>query len=149
MYHPLNNMIRKIMNILQKNRNQSSKQGAQHLRARKSAQHLRFSQRAQRGQVLIIVVFAIVGLVAFVGLVVDTGLVFIGNGKLRRAVDAAALAAAAQYRKDPYPPALSQAAKEFLVLNNIAGADATVYVCNPGYPTYNEADLCTSPARRR
>src|ERR1700690_3887106 len=123
-----------------------NKQKNRNLRGEKNTRHTR---KSQRGQVLIIVVFAIVGLVAFTGLVVDTGLVFIGNGKLRRATDAAALAAAAQYRKDPYPPALSQAAKEFLVLNNIAGADATVYVCNPGYPTYNEADLCTSPARRR
>ena len=144
-------MIRKIINILQKNRNQSSKQGAQHLRARKSAQHLRFSQRAQRGQVLIIVVFAIVGLVAFVGLVVDTGLVFIGNGKLRRAVDAAALAAAAEYRKDPTTTELSKAAKEFLTLNDISQATADVHlICDPTDSMYdNSPNGQCHPANRR
>ncbi len=109
------------------------------------------ARKMQSGQILIIVVFAIVGLVAFVGLVVDTGLVFIGNGKLRRAVDSAALAAASEYRKDPNPVGLSSAAKEFLVLNKIEDPNATVYVCNPdpAFVQFYDATLCTSPARRR
>ncbi len=98
---------------------------------------------------MIIVAFAIVGLIAFVGLVVDTGLVFIGYGRLRRSVDAAALAAAAQYRKDPNPTGLSKAAVEFLVLNDINDPTATVHVCNPNYPSFDDPSLCTSPARRR
>ena len=53
----------------------------------------------EKGQVLVIVVFAIVGLIAFIGLVVDLGLVYIGHGQLRRSVDAAALAASLQYRE--------------------------------------------------
>jgi hypothetical protein len=109
------------------------------------------ARKMQSGQILIIVVFAIVGLVAFVGLVVDTGLVFIGNGKLRRATDAAALAAASEYRKDPNPVGLSAAAKEFLVLNKIEDPNATVYVCNPdpAFVQFYDASLCTTPARRR
>ena len=107
------------------------------------------STRRQRGQILIIVAFAIVGLVAFVGLVVDTGLVFVGYGKLRRSVDAAALAAAAQYRKNPDPSGLSKAAKEFLTLNSVSNATATVLVCNENYPAYHDPTLCTTPARRR
>ena len=75
---------------------------------------------AQPGQILIIVAFAIVGLVAFMGLVVDTGLVFVGYGALRRSVDSAALAAAAQYRKDPNPAGLTKAALEFLRLERCA-----------------------------
>jgi hypothetical protein len=108
----------------------------------------RHSKKA-RGQALIIVVFAMVGLVAFTGLVVDTGLVFIGYGQLRRSVDAAALAAAAQYRKDPNPDGLSKAAREFLVLNGVSHAGATVHVCNPIFPSYHDDSLCTQPARRR
>jgi hypothetical protein len=107
------------------------------------------SPKRQRGQILIIVAFAIVGLVAFVGLVVDTGLVFIGYGTLRRSVDAAALAAAAQYRKSPDPTGLSKAAKEFLTLNSVPNAGATVYVCNENFPAYHDPALCTTPARRR
>jgi hypothetical protein len=107
------------------------------------------ASKRQKGQILIIVAFAIIGLVAFVGLVVDTGLVFIGYGTLRRSVDAAALAAAAQYRKNPNPTGLEKAAKEFLVLNNVPNAGAAVYVCNENFPSYHDPSLCTTPARRR
>ena len=56
------------------------------------------ASRAERGQALIIIAMAMVGLLAFVGLTVDSGILFIGEGHLRRAVDAAALAAATQFR---------------------------------------------------
>jgi hypothetical protein len=117
----------------------------------KTRQLRKHPNRSQRGQILIIVVFAIIGLVAFVGLVVDTGLVFIGNGRLRRAVDAAALAAASEYRKDPNPSELKQDAVNFLVLNNVEDPSAEVHVCNPNpiFIDYNDPTLCTSPARRR
>jgi hypothetical protein len=138
------------MNLFHKNQKPDNESHPFHLRGKRITNPSQDpSRKLQRGQILIIVVFAITGLVLFTGLVVDTGLVFIANGKLRRATDAAALAAAAQYRKDPYPPALKQDAVEFLVLNSITDAQAEVYVCNPGYPLQHEADLCTSPARRR
>ena len=103
----------------------------------------------QGGQILVIVVFAIVGLVSFVGLVVDTGLVFIGYGKLRRATDAAALAAAAEYRANPNPVGLSNDAKEFLTLNNVDNTDAHVFVCNPdpAFIDYNDDSLCINHRR--
>ena len=116
-----------------------------HTKKRRSKQ----ATRSQRGQILILVVFGIVGFVAFVGLVVDTGLVFIANGTLRRSVDAAALAAASQYRKNPDPTGLEKAADEFLTLNNVSNASATVHVCNTVYPTYHDPNLCTPPANRR
>ncbi|MGZ6316897.1 MAG: pilus assembly protein TadG-related protein, partial [Anaerolineales bacterium] len=112
-----------------------------HTKKRRSRQ----ATRSQRGQILILVVFGIVGFVAFVGLVVDTGLVFIANGTLRRSVDAAALAAASQYRKNPDPTGLEKAADEFLTLNNVSNASATVHVCNTVYPTYHDPNLCTPP----
>ncbi len=116
-----------------------------HTKKRRSKQ----ATRSQRGQILILVVFGIIGFVAFVGLVVDTGLVFIANGTLRRSVDAAALAAASQYRKNPDPTGLEKAADEFLTLNNVSNATATVHVCNDAYPTYHDPNLCTPPANRR
>ena len=103
----------------------------------------------QRGQILILVVFAVVGLVAFAGLVIDTGLVFIGYGALRRSVDAASLAAAAQYRRSPDPEGLAKAAVEFLTLNNVSDPSAEVKVCNPDFPAYHDEALCTVPVRRR
>ena len=93
-------------------------------------------------------VFAIIGLVAFVGLVVDTGLVFIGYGKLRRATDAAALAAAAAYRKFPDITNLEPVALEYLTLNQVETGDATVHlICDPNDPEY-DASQC-QPANRR
>ncbi len=106
------------------------------------------SRKSQRGQVLIIVVFAVIGLVAFVGLVVDTGLVFIGNGKLRRATDAAALAAAAAYRKHPEWTDLQPVAMEYLTLNQISQAGATVHlICDPTDTEYDSTQCL--PAKRR
>ena len=105
--------------------------------------------KRDQGQVLIIVVFSMVTLVAFAGLVVDTGLVFIGYGGLRRSVDAAALAAAAQYRKHPDPTGLSKAAAEFLVLNGVP-IRAPRYACAiRRFRAYHDETLCTEPAWRR
>ena len=44
----------------------------------------RFS-RMERGQVLVIVAVAAIGIIAIIGLVMDVGLMFIGNARLRRA----------------------------------------------------------------
>lgn len=120
-----------------------------HLRADKATRQLRKQgRRMQSGQILIIVVFAIIGLVGFVGLVVDTGLVFVGNGKLRRATDAAALAAAAAYRQYPDATRLNQVAMEYLTLNQVDNAGATIHlICDPSDPQY-DATQC-QPAKRR
>jgi hypothetical protein len=87
------------------------------------------NRRNEKGQVLIIVVFAIVGLVAFIGLVVDLGLVYISYGQLRRSVDAAALAASLQYREGYTITDLETAATEFLVLNGINDPEALIETC--------------------
>ena len=50
----------------------------------------------QRGQSLILVAFAIFALIGFVGLGVDLGMSYIARVRIRRAVDAAALAAASE-----------------------------------------------------
>lgn len=73
----------------------------------------------ERGQVIIIVAMAMIGLVAFVGLAIDTGLVFVGQGRLRRAVDAAALAAASNFRQGYDMDELRASAYELLVLNGV------------------------------
>ncbi|MFZ5818282.1 MAG: pilus assembly protein TadG-related protein [Chloroflexota bacterium] len=79
------------------------------------------ASRSERGQVLVVVTIAMLVLVAFVGLTADVGLLYIEHGKLRRAVDAAALAASSEFRKGyTYPTGhlnLENAAREFLKLN--------------------------------
>jgi Flp pilus assembly protein TadG len=52
----------------------------------------------ESGQAIILIVFAFIGLLAFVGIVVDLGRYLVYQTQLRRAVDAAALAGAAQFR---------------------------------------------------
>ena len=107
--------------------------------------HGKKNERYERGQVLVIVTLSVIGLVAAVGLTVDVGLLYLNHGKLRRAVDAAALAATAQFREGYSISELEKAAKEFLVLNGIDDPTAKVETCetNPGDPV-----LCDAPLRK-
>jgi Flp pilus assembly protein TadG len=95
-----------------------------------------------RGQVLVLVALAIVGIVAAIGLSLDVGVMFIDNARLRRAVDAAALAAALQFREGYTQDNLDRSAKEFLVLNGIHDPTARVDTCG------TDASLCTTPQRK-
>lgn len=98
--------------------------------------------RYQKGQILIIVALASIGLVAVVGLTLDVGNVFLQYARLRRAVDAAALAAALQDRIGATHDDLRRSADEFLELNGIDEGTANVDDCS----TLNT--LCTTPASK-
>jgi len=109
----------------------------------------------ERGQVLVVVALAIVGIIAIVGLALDVGVMFIENARLRRAVDSAALAAALQFREGYQMIDLDSSAIEFLRLNGIHDPDALVQICwepapSPGDPDYihHNPDLCTDPRRK-
>jgi hypothetical protein len=80
--------------------------------------HERHSRKGT-GQVLVVVALSMVVIVAIVGLALDVGMMFIGNARLRRAVDAAALGAALQYRKGVAPSALTNTAIEYMLLNGV------------------------------
>jgi hypothetical protein len=104
--------------------------------------------KMERGQVLVIVALAAVVLIAIVGLALDVGTLFIGNARLRRAVDSAALAAALQYRIDPTTE-LTKSATEFMLLNGItldAAHPLTVESCEDDPPP---ADLCDPDVPRK
>ena len=99
--------------------------------------------RKEHGQVLVVVAAAAIGIIAIIGLTIDVGLMFVGNARLRRATDAAALAAALQYREGVDPDALlqsaTQSATEFMLLNGVTldGANPViVHTC------YDEPSLC-------
>ena len=55
--------------------------------------------KRERGQVLVFIALAFVGMLSFIGLMTDIGILFISMGHLRRGVDSAALAASAQFRE--------------------------------------------------
>jgi Flp pilus assembly protein TadG len=82
------------------------------------------------GQVLVLVALIFLGLMAAIGLAVDTGLVFINYSYLRRAVDAASLAAATQYRMNVTEATMAKMAVEYLKLNNIEDPGVNITTCD-------------------
>jgi hypothetical protein len=104
----------------------------------------KFFRKAERGQAIILIAFAIIGLVAMVGLVTDTGILLIEYGKLKRGVDAAAISAAQQYRlsgTELDQEALENAAFQFLQLNQSTNIiDVTIHSCEDTGP--DRPDLC-------
>jgi len=105
------------------------------------------SIRKQRGQALILIALAFVGLAAFIGLAVDAGILFIQIGHLRRGVDAAALSAANQFREGRTIAQLEAAALQVLELNGLdpTSVGVAVETCDttPGDP-----ELCYTPPRK-
>ncbi len=101
--------------------------------------------QTERGQAIVLVAFAIIGLVAMVGLVTDTGILLIEYGKLKRGVDAAAVSAAQQYRLKGNTldkAALENSAYNFLQLNQSADiTNITVHSCeDAGADTFIDAN---------
>ena len=105
------------------------------------------SRGGSPGQALILIAIAFVVLLGFVGLTTDVGQLFIYMGHLRRATDAAALAAAAQFREGRTLNEMTAAAEQVMSLNGIDPTrfSVTVQTCdtNPLDP-----QLCTTPRRK-
>jgi hypothetical protein len=102
------------------------------------------SQHGQRGQALILLALAFIGLAAFAGLAIDAGILFSHIGHLRRAVDAASLAAAGQFREGRSAAELSAMALQVIELNGLDATSALAKVCDRTDPTsvYNDSSLC-------
>lgn len=104
-----------------------------------------------RGQVIIIIALAMVGLVAFVGMMTDGGILLIEYGKLKRGIDAAAIASAQQFRRGFNGADLAIVAENFLALNESDADQIIVFRCKDTEVddgTVNDADLCTTPRRK-
>ncbi|NOH03536.1 MAG: VWA domain-containing protein [Chloroflexi bacterium] len=118
----------------------------------------RFLRNAERGQAIVIVAFAMIGIIAAVGLMTDGGILLIEYGKLKRAIDSAAIASASQFRKNFEGTDLVEAAQDFLSLNQSEASTIIVYRCrrdpNTGDletsvdGTEHAEDLCTTPRRK-
>ncbi len=105
--------------------------------------HRRPASRAERGQALVIIAMAMVGLLAFIGLTVDAGILYIGVGHLRRAVDAAALAASAQFREGRTVEQQAAAAREVVHLNGVDPTSLELWLCAPGKTQLDPLDPAT------
>lgn len=105
-------------------------------------------RKLQRGQAMVLIALAFIGLAAFTGLTVDAGILFIQIGHLRRAVDSASLAAANQFREGRSDNEIERAADEFINLNSLNPADADIFKCDLSDPTdtntnpYHDVTLC-------
>lgn len=92
----------------------------------------RLFRRGQTGQSLVILAIGFIALCAFVGIVTDVSLLFVRYSTLRRAVDAAAVAAAGQMRRDPnYTNPGDEQAASIAHLNLAARQFIEVYGLNP------------------
>lgn len=114
-----------------------------------SNSHLKTDQLA-RGQVFIIIAAAFLVLVAFVGLAVDAGLTFIAYGKLARAVDSAALSAAAQFREGRSVSEMQDTAENAMTVNGISFTNIDIELCDYEAPLEDrDPQLCTEPFHKK
>ena len=128
------------------------------------------NRRTQAGQSIVLLAIAMIGLIAFVGLVTDIAILFVRFSTLRRAIDAAAIAAASQMRtaSDPSDETkqgpdyrnIVATAYQFIELHGIVRGDinqifvetceSTLDLENPGldgsYP--GDPELCGTPRRK-
>ncbi len=106
--------------------------------------HTPTTREGERGQALVLIALAFIGLAAFIGLTIDSGILFSNVGHLRRAVDAASLAAANQFREGRTPAELSGMAQEFLELNGLTPTSTVAFVCDLATPgsVYDDPSLC-------
>lgn len=85
--------------------------------------------RSQRGQSILLLAFAFIALIAFVGLVTDISLLFVRYSALRRAVDAAAIAAAGQIREGTDYGEVAIAAQQYIELHGLETDSILVETC--------------------
>jgi Flp pilus assembly protein TadG len=80
-----------------------------------------FSRREQdeKGQSIVLIVFALIGLLAFAGIAIDTGFTFARSSQLQAAVDAAALAAVTEVNDENNLGPANTKAGQFLNTNGV------------------------------
>jgi|WetSurMetagenome_2_1015567.scaffolds.fasta_scaffold24796_4 hypothetical protein len=107
--------------------------------------------RNERAQTLVIFAIAALALVFFIGLAVDSGSLYVTYGQLKRAVDAAAVAAANEFKKQEAGheadviPKMTNAAVEILKLQNLDPntVDIQIRLCDSNFDGLKDTDLQT------
>jgi hypothetical protein len=92
----------------------------------------RLFPHSETGQALVILALGFAALLAFVGVVTDISLMFVRYTQLRRAVDAAAIAAAGQMRQDRDYATVQLAARQFIEFHGLDPVDVIVETCRYG-----------------
>jgi hypothetical protein len=111
----------------------------------------KISTDLQRGQAIVLIAMGFIALLAFTGLVVDVARVFATRGDLRRAVDAAGLAATSQFRQGATGAKITRAAYDLVATHGILSPTVLVETCDLSGTAHNNG-LCppteNDPARK-
>jgi Flp pilus assembly protein TadG len=108
----------------------------------------KFLRNSERGQAIILIAFAIIGMVAMVGLMTDGGIMLVDYARLKRGIDAAAVASAQQFRKNFTADDLKNAATNFLKANQSDVSEVKIETCD--YPgTDHDVSLCSADGTKR
>lgn len=83
-------------------------------------------EQNEKGQSIVLIAFALIGLLAFAGIAVDTGFTFARSSQLQAAVDSAALAAVTELTGDMNEAAARTKAGQFLHANGVPVGDTTI-----------------------
>lgn len=111
----------------------------------------RKENQTERGQAIVITAIAFLAILAFTGLVTDAGTLYLNYTRLKRALDAAAVAAANNIKDSSLPAAqrnayIRESAREMLALNNIEDIySLETYVCDDAGLPADFASLCPAP----
>lgn len=91
---------------------------------------------------MILIAAAFIGIAAFVGLAIDLGILIVSQAHLRRAVDAAALAAATQVREGTSTTKIKEFATQMVEMNGLQRTTVTVETCD------DDPDICQGRPRK-
>ncbi len=131
-------------------KNAATKKSIKAIFSRKYHQ-IRSGSRRERGQALVITAVAFMAMLAFAGLVTDAGTLYLNFTRLKRGLDAAAVAAANQIRDSSLPAAqrkalIRESAREMLYLNDISDIySLETYICEDAGIPANFAAICPGP----
>lgn len=119
---------------------------------------MRSGRHAERGQAIVLLAFGFIAMAIFIGFAIDMGILFVTQAHVRRAVDAASIAAASQMRAGRDRSQVLEFARQYVELNNIAGNTIELAFCiaNDSTPRYQESPgiwheptLCTNPPTKK
>jgi len=115
---------------------------------KKVFEKIRKGTQRERGQALVITAVAFMAMLAFAGLVTDAGTLYLNFARLKRGLDAAAVASANQIRDSSLPAAqrkalIRESAREMLILNNVGDIySLETYICEDSGIPADFASLC-------
>lgn len=98
----------------------------------------------EKGQAIVLLAVFFIVLLGFIGLAIDLGRIYVAMGSLRRAVDAASLGAASQFREGRGITEMTSMATQIMNMNGINPDTIVVEDC-PHAIVPNDPVLCVTP----